>query len=348
MAEHDSQRHTAHLAVDVEASVVRGCRYLLGRIGADGHPGAGHCHYYRVPWALALAGHRHKAAAVLSWVERYALDASGDLAVDARKGFEIRWASYPLANLASGAWHLERYDTAIRIANRLSAYQHPEHGGALAAHPDHRTDERQDLFPTAQLGMTGLTTGRLDLAHGAFRWLLNLYHAQPELPSRLHTATDGDRLIDPGDDEALAWQVVTDFTKPRQAFYNPGIAAAFLGRYHMATGEAEPLRLARDYLELTVKGTDAQFDHSDSVQVCKFAWGASIVAEATGNPTHVDHAARMGRWFIEAQNEDGSWDNSPFLMARGGDTDSIRVEITAEFVQHQLTVLAALGGHVRF
>ncbi len=322
--------------------------WLLARIGDDGHPGARHCHYYRLPWALALAGHRSAAASVLSWMEREVLDDNGDLrAGGPRQGFETRWASYPLAIIASGAWHLERYDTALRLVGRLRAYQHPETGGALAAHPDHRQGERQDLFPTAQLGMTGLTTGQMDLADGAFRWMRALFDAQPDLPRRLHTATDGAGLILATGDEEHDWQVITDFTAPRQAFYNPGIAAAFLGRYAMATGRTEALDLARAFLGLTVAGTEAQFDHTDSVQVCKFAWGASVLLEATGEAESLAHVTRMGEWFLAAQNPDGSWDNSPFLMARGGHAESIRVEITAEFVQHLLTVTTALGGRHR-
>lgn len=336
------------LSRELQAGIDRGAEFLLARIGADGHPGARHCHYYRVPWALALSGHRFAASRVLSWVERTALADNGDLrAGPARTGFETHWSTYPLANLATGAWHLERYDTAHRLADRLAAYQHPE-GGALAAHPDHRTDQRQDLFPTAQLGMTGLTTGHLDLAHGAYNWMRLLYAAQPELPHRLYSATDGRELItDTGDDERLAWQVVTDFTQPRQAFYNPGIAAAFLGRYHMATGEPEALSLARDYLALTVTGTETQFDHTDSVQVCKFAWGASVLYEATGEREYLDYMVRMARWFLTAQNEDGSWDNSPFLMARADHPPSVRIEVTAEFVQHLISILTALGSQPR-
>ena len=321
---------------------------MLDRVGPDGDPGAHHCHYYRVPWALALTGHRAEAAAVLSWVERNALEENGDLRPQARIGFELAWSSYPLANLATGAWHLERYDTALRIARRLRAYQHPEAGGAFAAHPDHRENERQDLFPTAQLGMTGLTTGQMDLACGAYRWMQTVWNAQPELPDRLYTATNGAELItNVAGDSNLAWQAVTDFTQPRQAFYNPGIAAAFLGRYSMATGDQSALDLARNYLELTVKGTDAQFDHTDSVQVCKFAWGSSVLLEATGERQFFDHAARMGRWFLDAQNEDGSWDNSPFLMDRAGHHQSVRVEITAEFVQHLVSIVTGIGGSNR-
>jgi len=332
-----------------ESAMDAACSYLLDHIGSDGNPGARHCHYYRVPWALALTGHRQAAGNVLSWVERNALDDNGDLRPGApRTGFERNWASYPLANLANGAWHLERYDTAMRLAKRLAEYQHPDTGGAFAAHPDHRSDGRQDLFPTAQLGMTGLTTGHLDLAHGAFKWMQSVYDAQPDLPARLYSATDGHRLITDVDGEALAWQTVTDFTKPRQAFYNPGIAAAFLGRYHMATGNPDALDLARNYLDLTVAGTDAQFDHTDSVQVCKFAWGASILYEITGEQQYLGHAVQMARWFMDAQNEDGSWDNSPFLMAREGvHAPSVRIEMTAEFAQHLTTILTALSSHPR-
>lgn len=333
----------------LELAIERGGSWLIGHIGADGNPGAHHGHYYRLPWSLALTGHRRQAAAVLSWVEREALDAAGDLRRGpARASFQTRWSSYPLAILATGAWHLERYDTALRIAHRLHAYQDQESGGAFAGHPDHRDNERQDLFPTAQMGMTGLTTGTMDLAHGACRWLQLLFDAQPELPKRLYTATDGPHLFtDAGGDEQLAWETVTDFTKPRQAFYNPGIAAAFLSKYAMATGRVDALELAKKYLELTVAGGEQQFDSTDSVQVCKFAWGAAALYEATGEEQYRRYARRMGAWFVECQEPAGSWSNSPFLMERGGHRGSIRIEVTAEFLQHLATLITALGGSGR-
>ncbi len=330
-------------------AIERGVAWIASKIGHDGEPGATHGHYYRVPWTLAIAGQRPLGAASLSWIEREALTEDGDLrAGPPRSGFEMRWSSYPLANLATGAWHLERYDTAKRIVQRLHAFQHPETGGAFTGHPDHRVDQRQDLFPTAQLGMTGLTTGSMDLAHGAYRWMRDLYASQPELPTKLYTAMDrGGLMVETSDDEDLEWQVVTNFHKPRQAFYNPGIAAAFLGRYYMATGAYEALRLARDYLELTASGSDIQFDFTQSVQVCKFAWGSSVLLEATGESRYLDYALNMAEWFCEAQRSDGSWDNSPFLMEKATDPDSVRTEITAEFVQHLVTTTTAIGGMQR-
>lgn len=331
------------------ASIDRGVEWMVSRIGSDGNPGAAHGHYYRVPWALAMSGRRAEASAVLSWVEREVLTTEGDLrAGKPRAGFETRWSTYPLTNLATGAWHLERYDVARRITRRLHAFQNQDTGGAFAGHPDHREDLRQDLFPTAQLGMTGLTTGEMDLAHGAYEWIGQLYRAQIDLPNRLYTATDGAELItDTGGDDELEWQIVTDFRKERQAFYNPGIAGAFLGRYYMATGTDEALDLARRYLDLTIAGTPAQFDSTQSVQVCKFAWGASVLFEATGQQKYLDHALKMSKWFANMQRGDGSWENSPFLMERSDDPSSVRMEITAEFVQHLITIITAVASRGR-
>jgi hypothetical protein len=298
-----------------------------------------------VPWALAISGHHTEAAAVLSWIDEHALTTAGDLRAEARSGFNERWASYPLANIATGAWHLGRFALAQRIVERLHDFQHPSSGGAYAAHPDHRSNGRQDLFPTAQLGMTALITGADPMADRAYEWFRKLWEIQPQLPDRLFTAMDGNRLItDFGGDADAEWQMVTDFTKPRQAYYNPGIAAAFLGQYSSARADPEALALAEAYLALTTNGSPIQFDFEDSVQVCKYAWGASVLYEATREPKFLAQAKRMIPLFCDAQNSDGSWDNSPFLMERAADRESVRVEITAEFVQHLVTVRTALGG----
>ena len=75
--------------------------------------------YYRVPWALAQAGCVREAATVLSWMEREALE-DGDLSPGpAQTPWTSENASYPLAIMAIGAWHLERYDTANTIMETL-------------------------------------------------------------------------------------------------------------------------------------------------------------------------------------------------------------------------------------
>ena len=101
------------------------------------------------------------------------------------------------------------------------------------------------------------------------------------------------------------------------------------------------LTLARDYLQLSAGASDVHFDHTDSKQVCKFAWGASAYLDATGDPIARGWVERMATWFLDSQEPDGRWHNSPFLSPThtlAGD-----LNVTIEFALHLTTILAALG-----
>jgi hypothetical protein len=308
--------------------------------GADAVAGA-----YRVPYALALSGRRPEAARALTWMERHVLDGSGDLcAGPMRAVFSQRWSCYPLAIIAQAAWHLERYDTAEAIHQTLFNFRDAQTGGAYAQRPELRTHRRQDLFTTAQLGLTGLTLGDRVLADGAYGWLATLHNLQPELPDRLYTACDGGRLICRADEvDEDRFGLVTEFNAPRQAFYNPGIAAAFLARYSAQRGEPAARLLAESYLSLTEGGGAQQFDSAESVQVCKFGWGAAALLDLGSEPRLLEHALRMAQWFLDCQHPDGHWQNSAFLLP-GGPTLASNIEVTAEFIQHLVTISSALAG----
>lgn len=344
----DAVRDRASACADATASIGTATGWLLAQIGDGALPDELIAGAYRVPYALLLAGRRADAARVFSWIATKVLDESGDLSPGPmRTAFSDRWSSYPLAILAQAAWHLERYRTAEAIHATLRGLQDPHTGGAYAQRPDRRNSMRQDLFPTAQLGTTAITIGDRGMADGAYRWLRALYELQPELPNRLYTGTDGTRLLSAEEDIASdAFGLVTDFSLPRQAFYNPGIAAAFLARYALRTGSAEARDLADSYLMLTVQGSADQFDFRDSVQVCKFAWGAAALLDLAPAPRYRDYAERMVRWFAESQHPDGHWSNSPFLLPDGPTLGS-NVEVTAEFAQHLLFVSSALAGSAR-
>jgi hypothetical protein len=338
----------------------RGVEWLLNHIADDGEPACANERngYYRVPWTLALAGEREYAARVLSWVERNALSPDGDLLPGAAQTpFVTTYAPYPLSILAQGAWHLERYDTALAIMRTLRTYQDPVSGGAYMERPEALTYV-QFLFPTAQLGLAGLTTGLVDVADAAFKWIVSLYKAQPELPTRLYTAwskdgkllTDVPKLTIPASgpltpDEFARFMAITDFSQPRQAFYNPGIGSAFLIRYFMRTGNRVALEIALDLLGLHAGGTEEQFNHHESMQVCKFAWGSSLALEVDPDGGHLENVLRMADWYAESQFEDGSWVHSPFLDPRP--TDGAAMEKTAEHIMWVVAMLASLAGRKR-
>lgn len=330
----------------LEKARAGGVEWIVSRLGTDGAPPAADLAnaYYRVPWALAQAGCVREAASVLSWMEREALE-DGDLSPGpAQTPWTSENASYPLAIMAIGAWHLERYDTANTIMETLRAYQHPVTGGSFVERPEQRATGRQEVLCTAQLGMAALLTGRFDVADGAFHWFRALWDAQPELPRKLYLAWDDNGLVTEFSSD-VAFGRVIDFQAPRQSFFNPGIAAAFLGRYAMATGTSQAADIAREMIRLSEGGTELQFDWADTVHVGKIAWGASVVFEAAPDQALANQIVRMAQWLHACQLDNGGWHPSHFLFPTPNDADTLWK--TAEHIMIINFMLAAIGGYHR-
>lgn len=322
----------------------RGRRWLLSHVAADGEPAAARIRngYYRMPWTLAVLGEREAAARVMGWIERNALTEGGDLREGVpREAFTDRWATYPHSLLAQGAWALERFDTALALLETMATgFRDPRTGGAYMERAEARTG-RQFLFPTAQMGLAALTAGRRDVADAAFGWFERLWDAQPDLPRVLYASwgPDGLRTVADRDDEF--WTIV-DFGKPRQAFYNPGIGAAFLSKYFMVTRAPRAREIAAALLELSAKGTEDQFNWWESMQICKFGWGAAMAAEVDPGGEHIARVLRMARWYVESQREDGSWVPSGFITPEPNDSHAM--EKTAEHTLWVTLMLASLAG----
>jgi hypothetical protein len=323
----------------------RGGDWICSRIAANGRPaGADRINsYYRLPWSLAVAGRRKAASSVLAWLAQEVLDAHGDLLSGApREPFQRSIASYPLSQIVIGAWHLEQYDIALRTLHLLeTSFVDARSGGVFSERPELRSTGRADLLSTAQLGLAALTVGRSDLAKSCCDWMLQLYGQQPELPDRLYPCRVGNELLSQTGGPHSAWDVVTDFQRPFQQFYNPGIAAAFLGRYAMCTGDANALRVAKAFLDLNIGGAQLQFDYTVNAQACKFGWGVAVVLDAEPSKVFADHALGMARWFVASQHPDGHWRPSPFLAPDPDDGDNMPK--TAEHLLHVVTLISALA-----
>ena len=349
VAEQTTSQVTSSLMERVKACQARGLEFLLANIDRAGRPAGAPEHHARLPWTLAAAGARAEGAAVLSWHEREVLTEDGDLRAGAnRDKWSMRWAAYPLSMLAHGSWMLERYDTAEALMRTLREYQDPESGGAYAERPEVRSSQRQDLFPTAQLGMTAVMTGHEDVAEGCFRWIADLYDRQDELPRRLFSARDENGLMRPTDGgteadygKTVEWEVVTDFMKPRQTHYNPGIAAAFLGRYFANTGDERARQLGRSYLKLSEDGTEEQFNDPGAGQICKFGWGAANMLMVDPDGGHLPNVIRMAEWFIGRQEPDGRW--PPAIFITPNPTIGERIATATEFTLHMTSILNGLS-----
>lgn len=297
--------------VRIRESRERAVRWLVEHVADDGTPAGAELGngWWRGPWALAIGGAPDAAAALLSWVERTALTDEGDLR-EGRFGGGPSSPVYHLSALAIGAWLLGRYDVAGVINRRLDHYTDPVSGGAHE-HRDFTADPQQDLLKTGQLGVSSLVCGRREQADGVYRWLRRQWELQPT-PGTLYSSRRGDAPLTDVEGPAR-WLYVADYAKPRQTYFNPGIAAAFLAGYAQQTGELAALDLARSYLSLNVQGTAAQFDDPGQVQICKFGWGAAMVHLTDPAAGMLPWTALMGEWFVRHQASDGSWAPSSFL-----------------------------------
>jgi hypothetical protein len=263
-----------------KASRDRGVAWLLDHIASDGKPvGADQqAGWGRVPWALAVSGASDAGHAVLSWVERNALGADGRFFAGIHGG-DATFGAYAHGHFAIGAWLLERYDLALRTMGALRALQLPN-GGIPVTIAGDANPGMCDLLSTAQVGLAGLMTGQDDVVDGVHKWIVDLVAQQPDLSTRFITMRVNDALLTEPEGQ-FAWLGVTDFTKPRQTYYTPGVTAVFLAGYAMQRGiageGAAALALGHELLALNINGHPAQFDDLESVQACKFGWGAAAM-----------------------------------------------------------------------
>ncbi|MSP12178.1 MAG: hypothetical protein EXR62_04380 [Chloroflexi bacterium] len=321
----------------------RGVAWLLAHLNADGSIGpvaeTQGIYYYRVPWALAVSGETEAANRLVDWIRANMFSAEGAFRGKYSQGeFETRYCSYPLACLMVGAQLLQQFDITTRGLNYLRTLQDPELGGFYA-----RVDQRdgageQELFPTAQGGMTYLMVGDLAAAQRAARYFQRLYDTQPDIQHKLYAVMTLQHGLVTDFPAEQAMNYVTDAHDPWQPHYNGGIAAAFLSRLYLATQVPAYLELARKYQQFSMNTDEIQFQ---SAQVCKSGWGAGLLYQITREQVYRDWTERLGDWFAANQYADGHWENTHHWNPHPTVADNI--EVTAEFVMHMDTIIQSLA-----
>ena len=324
------------------ATYVRACRrgteWLMNRMNPDGSIGPEGCRlcYYRVPWSFALMGELPVAIRLLDWIGSHMFSPSGAFeGVSDRGIFATRFGSYPIACLLIGAAMMQRFEIVYPGTRHLLAWQDPETGGFHNSLDDMTDRGEQELFPTAQGGMSLLMTGQIAAARKTGGWLKRLWDLQPDVESKLyHVFTrSGGLFTDYAPEQETAY--LTKKNEPWQHHYNGGIAAAFLTKLFTATGDEKWLDLAKQYQAFSMTTDECQFQ---SMQVCKSGWGSGLLYVATKEERYQDWTIKLGDWFVEHQFEDGHWENTKALLPNPTEADNL--EITAEFVMHLANIIA--------
>jgi len=315
-----------------------GTDWLLTFTNEDGSigPVEDSLYYYQVPWTYAIMGEFAAASRLLDWIYHHMFTPEGAFeGVSPQGQFETRVGSYPLACLIIGATSLRRFDIVYRGTRRLFAWQDPESGGFYQ-----RLDgsDEQEILTTAQGGMTFIMVGQIEAARKAGEWMKRLWDLQPDVEHRLHpiySPSEG-LVTDYAPDREIFCVVKKD--DPWQRHFSAGMAAAFLTKLYMATGEKDWLDLARKYEAFSMTTDECQFQ---SMQVCKSSWGGGLLYVATRERQYRDWTVRMGDWYLESQFEDGHWEDTKHWVPHP--TAASNIEITSEFVRYIADIIMYLS-----
>lgn len=293
----------------------------------------------RVIWALALSGQLESAGQVMQWAESHRqFDKEGNFSLI---GPSVKIGTYYwLAHYPIGAMMLGRYDLVERTMQKLADVQ-DEYGGYEFVTIEGK--KYADLLSTAQVGYTAVICGNEKIAHSAYKWVMRLLDMQERLNEGvMYTFCIGDKLVTDIPD-GLEFLAKVDMKKPRQAYFNPGIAAVFLIAYGQKFNKPEVIETAERLLELNRNGTDEQFKDNGSVQICKYGWGvaALIMSDAERYRCWQKELCKMAKWFSDMQQEDGSWVPSRFLVENPSTVQ--RMSKTAEHLMEINYMMIALG-----
>lgn len=271
---------------------------------------------------------------LLEWVRGNMFNAEGDFAGRYSREECAGYYTYPNANLIYGAHMLRQFDLSCRGMRFLLGFQDRDSGGFFNRKEEMGPGGEEDIWCSSQAGLTCLLTGHLEQARKVAHFLETVYKLQPDKERSLYFVYHrGKGLVtDFPEEKATAYCIQAD--RPRQYYFQPGIAAAFLCRLYMATAERKHLDLAKDYIEFATGCTHL----FSAPQVCKVGWGSALLYQVTKDSRYYDLAMKVADYFVEHQYPEGYWMNiAPYRTLQ-----SI-IEITAEFTVHLDTIIGGLS-----
>jgi hypothetical protein len=291
-------------------SAGRAADWLEERLdGRDRLPAALHDlgSYYKWPlflWSLARFSLARRLFAVI--VEDF-MAADGDFRTGAEKSGDPLYGliadSYTNTWPIAAARVLERPEIGAPALRCLRRRQVPATGGFLTGRPGQHADGRQDIVTVAGCGNAFLAWGEAEVAAAAGECLLRVLAAQPGAgnPFYLYIDTEGRLLTGLEIPEGLQ-RIWLD--RPGQAYVYLGMAAVFLVRLFLATGQERFLAGARGYFAVNQACGPQVYQ---GIGCCKTGWAASVLYRATGEEEYRQCARRAAEEILAVQRGAGDW-----------------------------------------
>ena len=323
-------------------AIARGANWIIHRQGGDGclrledevvadDP---RC-YYKVVWALTVAGRLREANLAASYIKsRFMLedgDFSGGTPRSSEEWFQGRYYTYLNVWIVIGAHKLGRFDLSIPGINYMLRYRDPVTGGFCNEKPYPQGRYIEDALATSYNGLACLYLGRLEEARGAGNFLIRLLELQPEFEERFYAAMDGEgRLITDFPPEEAIHRVV-EAGERQQYYYIIGYPIILLSKLYLATGEKRYLETAERYFSFT---KICRGDVYASPPSGKLGWGCALLYRVTKDEEIGRAVKAVTEYLLERQEEEGCWLRFPgFKRYRDGEPYPLcgAIDITSEF-----------------
>lgn len=321
---HPPRRDTGEMA-RIRRARDHGGRWLLYRTRSDGSTQAV---YYKVLNALQVCGESRAANRLCNWIVANEMTAEGDFGRNPaqKKNGDI----YKNAWLIIGCQRLARYEVARHGMDFILRFHDPISGGFYSSRTAQDENSEQELKVVGYCGLAALATGRVEIACAVGRWFRMLMQAQPGFPQKLYTVYSRAQGLHSAPVSQNPWRyVIASDTPDHEYFAQIGIAAAHLARLYQATGEAEWLTLAKEYMRFAEVASDALFD---SIRAGKVGWAATLLYTLTGEPKYNSMALRVAGMLLAKQAHVGSW-NAPEAQRPDIDVSAEMVVMLDEIYQ---------------
>lgn len=293
---------------------------------------------YKWPLALASAGRMALGRRLFAALVADFMTADGDFRSGEEKCADPLYGQ--IADSYTNTWPIvaarvfDRPDVGAAGLDCLRRRQVASTGGYLTGRPGQFADSRQDIVTIAGCGNALLAWDRVDEAALAGDCLLRILALQGGPAEPFHLYVDGaGRLLrgDLGIPQVLAR---IDPSQPGQVYVYWGMAAVFLARLHLVTGQARFLAGARAYFARHDACGDAVYA---GLGCCKTGWAASVLFRATGQEPCRRVVHRCAAELVRVQAADGSW-------PRPGLSAVLNCDTTGELVYHLCQYGLELGG----
>lgn len=322
-------------------SIQKGLNWLSKRQNNNGSfdpVGQGLGAYQKTALAFIRNGKNEAGNKLLSWIKQNRFNSDGDFS-HRTSGYVDDLYPYPNSWLILASQALGRFDISYPGISFLISLQDPNLGGFYLK----PSGKEMDILCSSACGIALLFLGKLDKASKVYNFLETIWSEQPEPEKQFYVVYDSkDGLIT--DMErinpelgAIYYKIdphkKSDVIGKNQNHFNLGIAAAFLVKYYLSTGDKGALELAKRYVNY---GLDCEGIYS-SVRACKFGWGSALLYQITGKEKFKEAAVNVWKFIASIQKEDGRWE-----YPKESDKTYITMDWTSEFVFELSELIIAL------